>query len=161
VLTDGRVWASEHPIAPTLDNLIANGRIPPVTAAIVDAVDPATRTRDLTGSTRFLTFLTEELRPYLRSRWSVTDDQGRTVIAGQSLGGLNALFAGLERSDVFGTVLSQAGAFETRALSPGWLIQAYANATKLPLELYLDVGVLDHESIVAQNRRLRDVLCEK
>jgi enterochelin esterase family protein len=161
VLTDGHVWMSSHPIGRTLDNLIADGRIPPMVVAMVDVVDEPTRTRDLTGSERFLAFLTDDLLPLVRSRSSVTDDPRRTAIAGQSYGGLTALYAGLKRPDVFGNVLSQAGAFQSRPDAPEWLTKAYAEGPKLPLRLYLDVGVLDHESIVDCNRRLRAVLERK
>ncbi len=53
----------------------------------------------------------QELLPQVRAVTPFSDDAGRTVVAGQSFGGLSALYAGLNWPTRFGCVLSQSGSF--------------------------------------------------
>ena len=46
MLLDGRDW-TEAPIFPTLDNLVADGLLPPLVAVLRDSIDFATRAREL------------------------------------------------------------------------------------------------------------------
>jgi enterochelin esterase-like enzyme len=95
------------PLPTVLDNLIADGAIPPVVAVLPDSLDSATRARELNQHEPFVEFLADELLPWARERLSFEDDPARTVVAGSSLGGLTAAFCGLRRPDLFGLVLSQ------------------------------------------------------
>ena len=164
VLLDGWVWAVAIPIAPTLDNLIAEGRIPPLAVVMVDSPD---RWGDLAFGDSFLAFLADELLPLVRGRWGLTDDPGKTIIAGQSLGGLAAAYAGLELPHVFGNILSQAGAFYWKSetywkddddLGEERITKAFAESPKLPLRFYVDVGLREYRKMLRANRRFRDVL---
>ena len=75
-----------------------------------------------------------------------------TVICGSSFGGLFAAFCGLRHSNVFGNVLSLSGSFyytldeaanrEPYLTKSGWMMDQYAEARKLPLRFYLQVGLL-------------------
>jgi enterochelin esterase-like enzyme len=149
------------PLPTVLDNLIADGAIPPVVAVLPDSLDTETRTRELTLHDPFVEFLTEELVPWAHERLSFDDDPSRTVAAGSSLGGLTAAFCGLRRPDVFGLVLSQSGAFQ-RGL-PAEL----ARTDRLPLRFALDVGRLETASLAQfsalyhANVHLHDVLVAK
>ena len=55
--------------------------------------------------------LTDELLPWATARWPLTADPARTVVAGQSLGGLGAAYAGLTAPHRFGGVLAQSGSY--------------------------------------------------
>ncbi len=149
------------PLPTVLDNLIADGAIPPVVAVLPDSGDNETRTRELMLHEPFVDFLTAELLPWARHRLSFADDPGRTVAAGSSLGGLAAAFCGLRRPDVFGLVLSQSGAFHRG------LPAEFARAARLPLRFSLDVGSLEtmqfelFPSLLHANLHMRDVLVAK
>ncbi|EFE75419.1 DUF3327 domain-containing protein, partial [Streptomyces sp. SID5466] len=113
VLCDGDMWFGRLGFQDTLDALIDDGALPPLVVLSPDAVDAATRRRDLGGREAFAAFLAEELLPWARARWPLTVDADRTVVSGQGSGGTAALYAGLTRAHRFGRVLAQSP-------SPGW-----------------------------------------
>ncbi|WP_348235431.1 alpha/beta hydrolase-fold protein, partial [Salmonella enterica] len=53
----------------------------------------------------------QELLPQVRVVPPFSDHAGRAVVAGQSFGGLSALYAGLNCRTRFGCVLCQSGSF--------------------------------------------------
>ncbi len=168
---DGETYTHLVGVPTILDNLISEGRIPPLVAVLPDNIDHETRMRELGCHQPFVDYLTEELLPWARERYAVGDDPERTVVSGSSMGGLAALYVGLRASDVFGAVLSQSGSFWWRPNDEEpheWLNRRYAESPRLPLRLYLDVGIFetsitpgDGPTQVEVNRRMRDVLCEK
>ncbi|OCC09700.1 enterochelin esterase domain-containing protein [Streptomyces sp. PTY087I2] len=107
VLCDGDMWFGRLGFQDTLDALIADGALPPLVVLSPDAVDAATRRRDLGGREAFAAFLAEELLPWARARWPLTADADRTAVAGQGSAGTAALYAGLTRPDRFGRILAQ------------------------------------------------------
>lgn len=113
VLCDGDMWFGRLGLQDTLDALIADGALPPLVVLAPDAVDAATRRRDLGGREAYAAFLADELLPWARARWPLADDADRVAVSGQGLGGTTALYAGLTRPDRFGRVLVQSP-------SPGW-----------------------------------------
>ena len=149
------------PLPTVLDNLIADGSIPPVVAVLPDSLDTETRSRELNLYDPFVDFLTEELLPWAHERLSFDDDPARTVAAGSSLGGLAAAFCGLRRPDVFGLVLSQSGAFHRGLPSD------FARVDRLPLRFSLDVGRFEtapfaqFPALYHANLHLHDVLVAK
>jgi enterochelin esterase-like enzyme len=163
VCFDGQAYAHDAfvPLPTVLDNLIAEGAIPPVVAVLPDSLDNETRRRELQLHEPFVEFLTAELLPWAHDRLSFADDPTRTVAAGSSLGGLTAAFCGFRRSDVFGLVLSQSGSFQRG------LPEDFARADRLPLRLHLDVGTLEttpfeqFASLYHANVHMRDVLIAK
>jgi enterochelin esterase family protein len=163
VCFDGRAYVGDAyvPLPTVLDNLIADGAIPPVVAVLPDCLDTGTRWRELQLHEPFVAFLTDELLPWARERLSFADDPARTVVAGSSLGGLTAAYCGLKRPDVFGLVLSQSGAFQIGGPSE------FATTSALPLRFHLDVGVYETRtrdrspSLYHANIHMRDVLVAK
>ncbi|HEV2592245.1 MAG TPA: alpha/beta hydrolase-fold protein [Gaiellaceae bacterium] len=160
---DGQAYIDDSYVRlPTvLDNLIAERAIPPVVAVLPTSLDNETRHRELMQDEPFLEFLVRELIPWAHERLSFADDPARTVVAGASLGGLQAAFCGLKRSDVFGLVLSQSGSFQRG------LPEAFAAAERLPLRFALDVGRFEtsplerYSSLYHANLHMRDVLVAK
>ncbi len=161
VLHDGWNWAAHTPIAPILDHLIAERKIPPLCVVMHESAD-----RDeLACRPAFTDFLADELLPWAGRLRPLTDDPARTIVAGQSYGGLNAAYSALRRPDRFGHVLSQSGSFWWREATPfdeefGWLISEFVRSPRLPVRFYLDVGLLE-SYMVPTNRHFRDVLLAK
>lgn len=162
VLLDGDLWGPLLPVAPILDNLIAANRIPPVVALLPDSVDHATRSTEYACEPNFADFLADRLAGQVGRVLNATTDPARTVIAGQSLGGLAAAFAGFVRPDRFGSVLSQSGAFWWQSNTPDdtgaeWLAHRVAISGRRPVRWHLEAG-LDEWVNLRPNRHLRDVL---
>jgi enterochelin esterase-like enzyme len=162
VCLDGEVWGPLLPLAPVLDNLIAAGLLPPVVALLPESGDRATRFTEYACRPEFVEFLRTDLIAQTAADLDVTDDPARTVITGQSLGGLMAAFAGLRAPERFGNVLTQSGAFWWQSSTPDdagaeRLAHDYAITPRRPLRLHVEVG-LDEWVNVRPNRHLRDVL---
>ncbi|MFD7817402.1 enterochelin esterase [Streptomyces sp. NPDC059785] len=159
VLLDGEHWQPRLGLCHLLDNLIADGRLPPVAAVLPESVDAATRWAELTCRPEFTAFLTEELLPWAAGRLPLTDDPARTVLAGQSLGGLTAAYAALSAPHRFGNALVQSGSFWWPAAGPEaeWLTGRIAEGSRLPVRLRLSFGTQEWVALPAA-RRLRDTL---
>ena len=162
VMLDGDVWGPLLPIAPVLDNLIAAGCIPPLVALLPDSVDRPTRFTEYACDAPFAEFLAGELIEVAAAGLGVTTDPARTVVAGQSLGGLMAAFAAVTRPDRFGNVLSQSGAYWWKSGTPDdheaeWFAHRLATGARQPVRWHVEVG-LDEWVNVRPNRHVRDVL---
>jgi len=161
----------EMPIPVILDNLIADKTIPPCVAVFVHQT--IERNRELGCSQPFCEFLSDELVPWIRKNYHVTEDAARVIVGGMSAGGRMAAYCALRRSDVFGNVLSLSGGFEwwPGALEerldeePGWLTRQFVTSRRAPVRFYLAAGRFEHwlfpSSLLTENRRLRDVLLAK
>ncbi|GGM99044.1 enterochelin esterase family protein [Actinoplanes campanulatus] len=162
VLLDGDLWGPLLPVAPILDNLIAAGRIPPVVALLPDGADHATRSTEYACDPGYAAFLAALPSSPAGRDLAATTDPARTVIAGQSLGGLMAAFTAVTRPDRFGNVLSQSGAFWWKSHTPAdeeaeWLAHHLAVTERRPVRWHVEVG-LDEWVTLGPNRHLRDVL---
>ncbi|MGA5563328.1 enterochelin esterase [Streptomyces platensis] len=158
VLLDGEHWQPRLGVAHLLDNLIADGRIPPLAAVLPDSVDAGTRWAELACRPEFVAFLAEELLPWAAGRLPLTDDPARTIIAGQSLGGLTAAYAAYSAPHRFGNVLAQSGSFWwPDGPEAEWLTGCLADAPRLPVRFWLSFGEQEWVSLPAA-RRLRATL---
>jgi len=88
----------------------------------------------------YLSFIADELKPWVDSNFRTLGDRSNTAILGSSLGGLASSYAGLARADLFGLV---------GVMSPstwwdnGWIIAAVREtrgAPQKPLRAYIDSG---------------------
>jgi enterochelin esterase family protein len=88
-----------------------------------------------------------------------------TIVAGSSLGGLAAVYAGLGHPEVFGKVISLSGSFwwkPAASTEAEWLTNLVQRSPKLPLRFYLEVGLMESQSMqIETNRRMRDALIAK
>ena len=183
VMFDAELYTSID-LTVTLDNLIAEGKIPPTVAVLIHNGAPFDRRRDLACYGPFADFVATELTPWVRRNYRVRADPRHAVIGGASMGGLMAGYVGLRYSRVFGNVLSQSGSFgvsvddirdagkglgglesalaETYSEEPDWLIRQFARSRRLPLRFYIDAGRYDvglyGADILATSRHMRDVL---
>jgi|GEM_PF-331119 len=168
---DGETYGPRRSaIVPTprvLNNLIAEGRIPPTVAVFVDS--QASRSRDYVNSAPFRTFMAQELLPWVQKHYRVSHDPGQVVVAGSSLGGLCATDLAFQFPNAFGNVLSQSGAFYP---SPGLLsasssfekirkgyalVNNFIEAPRKPIRFYMDCGLFEGP-LLEGDRHLRDVL---
>jgi enterochelin esterase family protein len=161
VLLDGDHWQPRLGLSRLLDNLIADGRIPPIAAVLPDAVDETTRWAELSCSPDYVSYLADELLPWAAGRLPLSGDPARTVIAGQSLGGLTAAYAGVVAPHRFGNVLAQSGSFWW-PVGPDaeWLTRTLADRPRLPVRFRLSFGEQEWVALPAA-RRLRDTLAGK
>ncbi len=158
VLLDGDVWAGR--IAPTMDNLIVEGRIPPMVVLLPDAVDRPTRLREMACHEPFVRHLAGELLPWAVREWRVTRDPELTVVAGQSFGGLTSSYAALVAPERFGNVLSQSGSYWWSDEDPEWLTRRYERSPRLPVRFHVEAGRLEW-MLLAENRRFAETLAAK
>jgi enterochelin esterase-like enzyme len=164
----------------TLDNLHADGLIPPTLLVLISNPMLQDRTRELACHEPFAEFLATELMPWLSSNYAIEVDPPRTTVAGCSLGGFAASHAALRHPETFGNVLSLSGAYwwgpEHDPSRPGWgggtsdwLAGQYESSPKQSVRFYLNVGQLETGEPAAKaispvlhtlesNRRMRDVL---
>lgn len=166
VLLDGEMWGPGLGVATLLDNLIADGLLPPLVALMPDSLDSNTRWDELTCDDRFVDYLARELLPWAAGRWPVAEAPSRTVIAGQGLGGLMSAYAALRCPERFGNVLVQSGAFWWPTSSADatrgdeWLADRVGATRRRPVRFRLSVG-LQEWALLPASRRLRDVLRAK
>jgi enterochelin esterase family protein len=69
------------------------------------------RNSELGFNPALVEFLSKEVLPSVHEHWNVTRDPQKSIVGGYSFGGLAAAFVALRRPDLFGNILSQAGAF--------------------------------------------------
>ncbi|MGK9175809.1 enterochelin esterase [Yokenella regensburgei] len=111
VLLDGQFWAESMPVWPALAALTRQGKLPPAVYVLIDVIDTAHRSRELPCNPDFWLAVQEELLPEIHAVAPFSDRADRTVVAGQSFGGLASLYAALHWPARFGCVLSQSGSY--------------------------------------------------
>ncbi len=108
-LLDGQAFLrdGEGALPVVLDNVIAQGRIPPALAVFVDEREPGNpdhnrREEEFLGRpVEHARFLADELVPAVDRAYRTDPRPGARVIAGVSYGGLSAAFIAITRSDTF------------------------------------------------------------
>jgi enterochelin esterase family protein len=158
------IWSEEIAKASsTLDNLIADDKIPPVVAIMVEnfgSTNGALRSSELSTNPKFLKYVIKELLPWGYENFNITTKPSQSVIAGGSDGGVASTFIAFNHPEIFGNVLSMSGAY----WKVGWCTRQFGQSERLPLKFYLDVGVLEEASpsgIFKANRNFHKVLQEK
>ncbi|MFT4136528.1 alpha/beta hydrolase-fold protein [Microbacterium sp.] len=160
VLHDGQQWAAHTDLVDGLDRLIGNAHIPPVAVVMVEALrgEPD----ELGVGEAFTRSIATELVPWVRERWGLPDAAARTIVAGQSWGGLNAVHSAMRHPEVFGNAIGQSGSYWHGQSATGWddyghLMAEIATGARVDVAFALDVGSLEGDMVPA-SRHLRDVL---
>lgn len=153
LLLDGQFWAESMPVWPALAKLTREGALPAAVYALVDIIDSGHRSVELPCNADFWQALQEELLPQIASVAPFSADPARTVVAGQSFGGLAAMFAGLRWPQRFGCVLSQSGSYwwpHRGDVHGGEVIEKLASGEMKPqgLRIWLEAG--EREPIIFQ-----------
>ena len=166
VLFDAHAYVHDVPTPRILDNLVADGLLPPVAAVIVGNASSEARDTELPPNPRFARFIAEELMPWAKSQ-GLAQTARRTVVAGSSYGGLVSSYLGLTHPELFGNVLSLSGSYwwAPPGEAPGWMQRAWQTlAAPVPaVRFYLDAGWFEsgrggREGILETNRALADIL---
>ncbi|MEV3967518.1 alpha/beta hydrolase-fold protein [Streptomyces sp. NPDC050698] len=116
LLLDGDDWLYLHPAMTAFDSAVEAGDLPPVTLVFLPAKD---RAAEFTCRPELWEAVRDELLP-LVAESGVDADPERLVVAGQSLGGLSALYAALEFPELVSRVACQSGSFWWTPQAPGW-----------------------------------------
>ena len=176
VLFDEDAYLTLIPTPTILDNLIAEGRIPPVVALLIGNA-PGARDRELPCNPEFSRALVTEVLPWAHRLYNFTSDPRQTLVGGSSFGGLAAACAGLWHPETFGNILAQSGSFHwtpppgsaltDSSPEPNWVARQFISSPRKPLRFYLDAGTAELDpsggdnSILPGTRTLRDVLRAK
>ena len=121
VVWDGGDYYRRGRLTQIVDNLIAQRRIRPIALALVENGGQA-RVIEYACSDATIGFAMECVLPLAAERLRLLDVRttpGAYGVLGASMGGLMALYLGLRLPQVFGHVLSQSGAFWSRAAAVG------------------------------------------
>ncbi|MFT3804592.1 MAG: enterochelin esterase [Burkholderiaceae bacterium] len=176
VLFDENAYVDRIPTPTIVDNLISERKISQTVVVFIANSSRETRIRELAPNARFADFLAGELIPWVCSRYHVTDDPSRTVVAGSSFGGIAATYAAFRHPGVFGNVLCQSGSFwwapdhrygDEPVTETGWLAKQFIDSPKLPIRFYMDAGFFEVDyvgsggAILEPSRNMRDVLLAK
>ncbi|MFD3309049.1 alpha/beta hydrolase-fold protein [Streptomyces sp. NPDC058694] len=107
LLLDGDDWLYLHPAMTAFDSAVASGEMPPVTLVFLPSKD---REAEFACRRELWEAVRDELLP-LVAESGVPCDPDRLVVAGQSLGGLSAVYAALEFPELVSRVACQSGSF--------------------------------------------------
>lgn len=107
LLLDGDDWLYLHPAADAFDSAVARGEMPPATLVFLPAKD---REAEFGCGRELWEAVRDELLPLLAGS-GVPADPGRLVVAGQSLGGLSAMYAALEFPGLVRGIACQSASF--------------------------------------------------
>lgn len=162
VILDGDDYLNRLGGKNVIDNLIEEKKIEESVCVFVSSTED--RYNELTCNDQFLSFICDEIMPWVKNNYSVTKDVTKTTAVGLSLGGLTVSYLGLKHHNLFGNILAQSGSFW---FEDGSLINKFKEEPKLPLRFYLNVGLLedrpfDNEPIMADYiNSFRDLLIDK
>lgn len=107
---------------------------------------------------RYLEFIIQTLKPLIDREFRTRPDRLHTGVIGSSMGGLISLYAYFRHPDVFGL----AGAMSPSLwFANGAIFPAIEKLALLPGRLYLDAGTGEGPGLLADVRRMRDVLRHK
>lgn len=107
LLLDGDDWLYLHPAMTAFDSAVAGGETPPVTLVFLPATD---REAEFACRPELWEAVRDELLP-LVAESGVNAEPDRLVVAGQSLGGLSAMYAAMEFPELVSRVACQSGSF--------------------------------------------------
>jgi len=150
LLFDEATYQSQVPAPVILDNLIAERRIAPMVAVLLNYPTQDARERELFANPRFADFVSQELVPWVSREYHISTDSTKNVVGGLSAGGFAAACLAVHHSEIFGNVISQSGAFwwapkRDEGEEPKWLAREYASSARQPVKFYLEAGMFEND----------------
>jgi enterochelin esterase family protein len=136
-----------------LDNIIDQGRIPPVIAVFIDPVD---RNYEYVLNKDYSRLVTDEVLPFIRENYSISKKPEETAIMGASLGGAISVMMSMDHPEIFGKCGSQSGAFEVNERE---LIKRVDADPKVQVDFYLDCGTFG--DLLTENRIMSEAMKKK
>ena len=136
----------------TASRLISDGKIPPMIIVGIDSTghrdhEYAPYKNPITDAGKpepigkqLPSFFAQELIPWVRDRYRVTNNAGDTGIGGTSLGAAAALYVSLQRPDLFGLALLQSPSL---LLGNGQLLRDTAFLARAPDKTAIGVGTTE------------------
>ncbi|MCF6475977.1 enterochelin esterase [Nonomuraea sp. MG754425] len=167
LLLDGDDWLHLHPAMAAFDSAVACGDLPPVTLVFVPVRD---REAEFACRPELWEAIRDELLPLVADS-GVPAGRDRLVVAGQSLGGLSAMYAALEFPGLISGLACQSASFwwapgvadlaDPMGGAAGGAIAARlrAGADLAGLRIAFDVG--EHESRMLPHCELVETLAER
>lgn len=160
VVYDGQDYLNRGKLAVIVDNLIAEGRMRPIAMAFLPN---GGRWRDVeySCSDSTILWLDEVILPLAKEKLNLLDPQkqpGAYGVLGASLSGTMSMYTGLRMPDVFGKVLSQAGAFTYPSRNFA-VVDLARHGQAREVTIWMDVGQLDY--LLEDNRQMHSLLQEK
>ncbi|AEF55197.1 enterochelin esterase [Marinomonas posidonica] len=112
ILLDGQKWSAASGTLSVLQYLTETKAIAPAHYLLIPSIDGKTRWKELGCDHSFWQAMVNNLFPLVQIQLSNSSRSiSSYVVAGQSLGGLSALYAGLVFPDYFSKVISLSGSF--------------------------------------------------
>lgn len=111
LLLDGDDWIHLHPAAVAFEAAHRAGELLPCTLVFVPSLSGDKRREELAMNPTFWRAVREELLPLIAAQLGREVEPARTVVAGQSYGGLAALYAAVTMPETFPQALCQSGSF--------------------------------------------------
>ncbi len=168
---DGERFLSSGAAQKTLDNLVAEGIIPPLVAVFVSPIDLKIRADELPNNDAFAAFMAKTLHPFVISKTGRKPNASRTILAGASFGGLGSTTIALKYPELFGNSLSMSGSYwwspKTSDEADNYVARHVASQPRKPVRFFLATGLFEtargsgFSGIQIPNRHLRDVLTAK
>lgn len=162
VVLDGQDYLKRARLPYIVDNLIAQGRIRPISLALVEHGGQA-RFVEYMCNESTIAFLLRHVLPLAKEHLNLLDSAGvpgAYGVLGTSMSGLMALYTGARVPEVFGQVLCQSGSFAFEVLHHESVIfDLIERHDAGPVNIWMDVGRF--EFLVPSNRRMYTLLREK
>jgi enterochelin esterase family protein len=155
VVWDGYDYLRRARLDIIIDNLIAQKRITPIALAMIPNGGKA-RMVEYACSEASPALIEAEILPLCQKQLNLIDirqNPSAYGILGASMGGLMALYSALRLPHIFGSVISQSGAFSMfeRNMVVWDLLE---NAHSLPQTISMSVGQFDFVSLLIANREM-------
>ena len=129
-------WLAKIGAPRILDNLIEAKQIPPTVMCLVGFEPDGTRGGDYRNEA-YPETIARELVPWLRARYSLSQNPKDAVIGGYSAGGVAGARIALHYPDVFGNVLMQSAGSGLN------LVPLVLSLPKVPVRFYQDAGIYE------------------
>lgn len=163
-MMDGQHIFQQHERAPTewgmdetATSLIAGGQIEPLIIVAIPNSGAARTEEYIPGSSAhgrqifgktpagddYIDWLAREVMPRVERAFRVRTGPANTGIGGASAGGLIALYAALERPDLFGIVLAESPALQLDAIDLDMVARA-RSSPRVPARLFIGMGGAEH-----------------
>jgi len=152
VVLDGETWLDCYSLPHMVDAAVSAGALPPLQALFVGSGTREQRWDDVGHAGGVTEFVAGTAVPWARANLDVTGDPARTVVTGQSLGGLSALWLLATHPDVVGAAVAQSASLWSS--SP---VRELRDAG--PVRLHLEVGRQEW-LLLPLHRQLRDGLSD-
>ncbi|MEZ6056251.1 MAG: alpha/beta hydrolase-fold protein [Planctomycetaceae bacterium] len=153
---DGEFYRQRMATVDIVNRLIAEKKIPPVNLIFVSHIDSDARHRDYICNPDYTAFLAEELLPWVaKSGLSTSSD---VLLAGLSLSGLAAAYAGVEYPHLFTRVLCQS---PSAWWSNEWLTSHVMRRSHISSSFWISVGSEENDDNVRHSPTLEQKVSQR